>query len=116
MPGKPLLGVVALSAHLSAPNGYLAGVIRRQLASMATCVAPFTATDCVESRLVPGQTGPYAVGPAQLDGTTLSGTITFNQAPNVDWAGVVLTAGGPDGQRYLLDASGPERTEFFGSV
>jgi hypothetical protein len=83
---------------------------------MATCVAPFTATDCVESRLVPGQTGPYAVGPAQLDGTTLSGTITFNQAPNVDWAGVVLTAGGPDGQRYLLDASGPERTEFFGSV
>ena len=67
-------------------------------------------------RLVAGQTGPYAVAPALLDGTTLSGTITFNQAPNVDWAGVVLTAAGPDGQRYLLDASGPERTEFFGSV
>lgn len=66
--------------------------------------------------LAPGQTGPFAVAPAELDGTTLSGTIIFNQAPNIDWAEVVLTAVGPDGQRYLLDASGPEQTQFFGSV
>ena len=66
--------------------------------------------------LVPGQTRPFAVAPAQLDGTTLSGTIVFNQVPEVDWAGVVLTAVGPDGQRYLLDVSGLEQTEFFGSV
>jgi HAAS len=66
--------------------------------------------------LLPGQTGPFATAPATLDGTTVSGTIAFNQEPGVDWAQVVLTAIGPDGQRYLLWASGPQQTEFYGSV
>jgi hypothetical protein len=67
-------------------------------------------------RLVPGQTRPFAVAPAYFDGTTISGTIAYNQSPTVTWAQVVLTAVGHDGQRYLLDASGPQQTEFFGSV
>lgn len=67
--------------------------------------------------LLPGQTGPFAVAPATPDGSTVSGTITFNQAPGVDWAQVVLTAIGPDGRRYLLWAEpSPQQTEFNGSV
>ncbi|MEO8273267.1 MAG: permease prefix domain 1-containing protein [Chloroflexota bacterium] len=66
--------------------------------------------------LVPGQTVPFATAPASVDGAAISGTIAFNQAPGVEWAEVVMTAVGPDGKRYLLSASGPERTEFYGSV
>jgi hypothetical protein len=50
------------------------------------------------------------------DGAAVSGTIAFNSEPGVDWAQVVLTAFGPDGHRYLLWASGPQQSEFFGSV
>jgi hypothetical protein len=66
--------------------------------------------------LVPGQSAPFATAPAEVDDTAVSGTLTFNQAPGVEWAQVVLTAIGPDGRRYLLTASGPEQTEFYGSV
>ena len=66
--------------------------------------------------LVPGQTVPFATAPATVDGTAISGTIAFNQTPGVAWAQVVMTAVGSDGRRYLLSASGPERTEFYGSV
>lgn len=67
-------------------------------------------------QLIPGQNGPFATAPAQVDGTTISGTIRLNDAPGIDWAQVVVTAVGPDGRRYLLTTSGPEQTEFFGSV
>jgi HAAS len=66
--------------------------------------------------LAPGQTAPYAVAPAYVDGTSMSGTIVFNQEPLANWAAVVLTAVGPDGRRYVLAATGPEQTEFFGTV
>lgn len=66
--------------------------------------------------LTPGQTGPFATSPADRDGATVSGTIAFNGKPDVDWAQVVLTALGPDGHRYLLWASGPQQSEFYGSV
>jgi hypothetical protein len=66
--------------------------------------------------LVPGQTEPFANSTAAQDGATVSGTIAFNTEPDVDWAQVVLTAMGPDGHRYLLWASGPQQTEFYGSV
>jgi hypothetical protein len=66
--------------------------------------------------LVPGQTGPFATAPVNLEGATVSGTIAFNSEPDVDWAQIVLTASGPDSHRYLLWASGPQRSEFFGSV
>ncbi|HEX7949765.1 MAG TPA: permease prefix domain 1-containing protein [Candidatus Limnocylindrales bacterium] len=66
--------------------------------------------------LVPGQTGPFATAPAASDGATVSGSIAFNQEPGVDWAQIALTAVGPGGHRYLLWASGPEQTEFYGSV
>ena len=66
--------------------------------------------------LLPGQVRPLATSPASRDGTTVSGTIAFNQEPDVDWAQVVLTALGPDGHRYLLWASGPQQSEFYGSV
>lgn len=67
-------------------------------------------------QLLPGQSAPFATAPATAAGETVSGTLRFNQAPGVDWAEVVLTAVGPDGQRYLLFASGPAQTEFRGSV
>ena len=51
-----------------------------------------------------------------VDGTSMSGTIVFNQEPLANWAAVVLTAVGPDGRRYVLAATGPEQTEFFGTV
>jgi hypothetical protein len=66
--------------------------------------------------LVPGQTGPFAVSQASLHDTTVSGTIAFNNEPGVEWAQVVLTAVGPDGHRYLHWTSGPQQTEFVGSV
>lgn len=68
------------------------------------------------SALVPGQHGPFAIYPANVDGATVSGTIGFHSEPNVDWAEVVLTAIGPGGHRYLLWASGPQQSEFYGSV
>jgi HAAS len=67
-------------------------------------------------RLVPGQAGPFATASADVDGLTIAATIRFDNAPGVDWAEVVLTAVGPTGQRYLLSGSGPEPTEFHGSV
>jgi hypothetical protein len=67
-------------------------------------------------RLIPGQTRPFAVAPATVDGTAISGTLHFNRTPGVDWAQVVLTATGQDGRRYLLTASGPRSTVFYGSV
>lgn len=66
--------------------------------------------------LVAGQTRPFATATPSTDGATVSGTIAFNSKPGVDWAQVVLTANGPDGHRYLLWASGPQQSEFFGSV
>jgi hypothetical protein len=66
--------------------------------------------------LVPGQKGPFATAAVSPDGATVSGTIAFNTEPNVDWAQIVLTATGPGGHRYLLWASGPQQSEFFGSV
>jgi hypothetical protein len=66
--------------------------------------------------LVGGQTRPFATTTPSTDGATVSGTIAFNSKPGVDWAQVVLTANGPDGHRYLLWASGPQQSEFFGSV
>jgi uncharacterized membrane protein len=66
--------------------------------------------------LVPGQTEPFATSRATVDGATVSGTITVNREPGVEWAQVVATALGPDGHRYLLWASGPQQSEFFGSV
>lgn len=67
-------------------------------------------------RLIAGQTAPFAVAQGQLNGAAISGTLRFNGEPGVEWAQVVLTAIGPNGQRYLLYASGPEQTEFYGSV
>jgi hypothetical protein len=67
-------------------------------------------------RLQPGQGAPFASAPASVDGTTVSGTITFNRRPGLDWAEVVLTAVAPDGRRYLLYGSGPQPTQFYGSV
>jgi hypothetical protein len=67
-------------------------------------------------RLVPDQVAPFATAPATVDGLSISGTLRFDQTPGVDWAEVVLTGMGPDGGRYLLTASGPEPTEFHGSV
>lgn len=67
-------------------------------------------------RLLPGQTGPFATAEAAVDGAAVSGVLRFNQTPGVDWAEVALTAIGPDGRRYLLTASGPEQTQFYGSV
>lgn len=67
-------------------------------------------------RLLPGQDGPFATAPATVDGLIVSSTLRFDQTPGVDWAQVVLTGIGPDGRRYLLTASGPEPTEFHGSV
>lgn len=66
--------------------------------------------------LVAGQIRPFATATPSTDGATVSGTIAFNSKPGVDWAQVVLTANGPDGHRYLLWASGPQQSEFFGSV
>lgn len=66
--------------------------------------------------LAAGQTKPFASFPAVADGTTISGMIAFDQEPDVEWAQIVLTATGPDGRRYLIWASGPEQSEFFGSV
>jgi len=63
-----------------------------------------------------GQRTPFAIGDVTVDGTTLSGTIRFNQTPGVTWAEVVLTGVGPGGQRYLLTSFGPQQTEFRGSV
>lgn len=37
-------------------------------------------------RLVPGQRGPFATATAAVVGTTVSGTLRFNQAPGVDGA------------------------------
>ncbi len=67
-------------------------------------------------RLLPDEAAPFATAAASVEGTTVSGALRFNQAPGVDWAEVVLTAIGPDGRRYLLTASGPEQTDFYGSV
>lgn len=68
-------------------------------------------------RLVPGQTAPFAMADASVDGPTVSGTIRFNQMPGVDWAVVAMTAIGPDGRRYLLAPTGPPtETQFLGSV
>lgn len=66
--------------------------------------------------LLPGQTGPFATAPVNIEGATVSGTIAFNSEPDVVWAQIVLTASRPDGHRYLLWASGPQQSEFFGSV
>lgn len=66
--------------------------------------------------LQPGQDGPFATAPATAEGLTITGTLRFDKTPGVDWAEVVLTAVGPDAQRYLLSASGPVPTEFHGSV
>lgn len=66
--------------------------------------------------LIAGQQGPFATAPASVDGTTVSGTIRFDQVPGVDWAEVILTAIGSDGRRYLITANGPVPTEFHGSV
>jgi hypothetical protein len=66
--------------------------------------------------LLPGQTGPFAVTQVRPDGATVSGTIAFNSEPGVDWAQLLLTATGQGGHRYLLWASGPQQSEFFGSV
>ena len=66
--------------------------------------------------LVAGQAGPFATVTAIVDGLTISGTLRFDHTPGIDWAEVVLTGIGPDGRRYLLTASGPEPTEFHGSV
>ncbi|HEX7948902.1 MAG TPA: permease prefix domain 1-containing protein [Candidatus Limnocylindrales bacterium] len=66
--------------------------------------------------LVPGQTRPLTTSPASVDGATVSGTIAFDSEPGVDWVEVVLTAAGPDGKRYLHWTSGPQQTEFLGSV
>lgn len=66
--------------------------------------------------LVAGQTGPFATATPSADGATVSGTIAFNSEPGVEWAQIALTANGPDGHRYLLWASGPQQSEFFGSV
>jgi hypothetical protein len=67
-------------------------------------------------RLLPGQVGPFATVTATVDGLAISGTLRFDRSPGVDWAEVVLTGIGADGVRYLLTASGPEPTEFHGSV
>jgi hypothetical protein len=67
-------------------------------------------------RLLPDQTTPFATAPATRDGATIQGTLQFNRTPDVIWAQVVLTGIGPDGTRYLLNASGPEPTIFSGSV
>lgn len=67
-------------------------------------------------RLLPGQHQPFASVAASVDGTTVSGTLVFNGTPGLDWAEVVLTAAGPDGRRYLISASGPQPTQFYGSV
>jgi hypothetical protein len=66
--------------------------------------------------LLPGQLGPYATAPVFVDRAAFSGAIALDQAPDVEWSQVVLTAAGPDGHRYLLWASGPQQSEFFGSV
>jgi hypothetical protein len=67
--------------------------------------------------LVPGQTAPFANAPAaaEQDGV-VSGRLRFDRMPAVQWAAIALTAAGPDGQRYLLYASGPTQTEFHGTV
>jgi hypothetical protein len=67
-------------------------------------------------RLIPGQQRPFAVSTATTLGTEVSGFLRFNRTPGVEWAQVVLTATGPDGRRYLLTASGPLPTVFYGSV
>lgn len=66
-------------------------------------------------RLVPGQHAPFASVDATVDGTAISGMLRL-KAPNVSWAQVVLTGIGPNGTRYLLQASNPERIEFSGTV
>lgn len=66
--------------------------------------------------LSPGQAAPFATAQASATGTAISGTIAFNRTPGVEWAQIVMTAVGSDGRRYLLSASGPEQTEFYGSV
>jgi hypothetical protein len=68
-------------------------------------------------KLVAGQRAPYAIVAAQVDGTTIAGTLRVDTDPWTTWGQVVLTGVGRDGTRYVLaDASGPLQVGFQGSV
>jgi hypothetical protein len=67
-------------------------------------------------RLLAGQTGPFAVAPVTVDGTTISGVIEYDHVPSVDWAQAIVTALGRDGTRYVLAADGPTQVTFHGTV
>ncbi len=67
-------------------------------------------------RLRPGQAGPFVTAPATRDGAAVTGTLRFATRPDVSWAQVTLTGVAPDGRRYLLWSSVPQRAIFQGTV
>ena len=60
---------------------------------------------------------PLAIQPAQRSGTSLDATFHFERMRDAGFWWVVVTAVGPDGQRYRLqDSVGGGNSSFNGSV
>jgi hypothetical protein len=67
-------------------------------------------------RVLPGETAPFAIGTASIEGQTLTGSIRVDRARGVDSYGLVLVGVGPDGVRYVLWGPNGGQTAFRGTV
>ena len=67
-------------------------------------------------RVLPGETAPFAVSPATIEGLTVAGSIRVDRARNVDTFGLVLVGTGPDGVRHVLWGPNGLQTAFRGTA
>ena len=59
---------------------------------------------------------PFAIGTVQVTDGVLTGSVVTDRDPDVDEWHLVLTGRGPDGVRYVLDASGSGQSTFTGTA
>lgn len=64
----------------------------------------------------PAFRAPFATGPVERAGDSLAGSVVTNRDPDAHAWLLVLTGVGPDGVRYVLDASGGGQSTFTGTA